>query len=471
MTTLFPVILCGGSGTRLWPLSRELHPKQFVDMGSGRTLFKDTLKRIPHLTGAGLPLIVCNDAHRFFVSTSLLECSTTGTIILEPAPRNTAPAIALAVFAAQEQAEDDPLLLVMPSDQMIQNANVFAQTVEKARLLAESGAIVTFGVTPDKPETGFGYIKQGTALSEDGYAVARFIEKPPLAQAEAMLAEGGYTWNSGIFMFRASVFLRELETFAPEMFRACKASWKKHTQEGAFYAPEADSFLGSPANSIDYSIMERTALAAVCPMSTGWNDLGSWEALYQVGEKDASENVSFGDILQKDVHNCYLHGTHRLIAAVGVSNLAVIETQDAVLVADRAQVQDVKAIVETLKANGRREYKHHPLVYRPWGCYESLALDTRFQVKRITVNPGAELSLQIHYHRAEHWVIVSGTAEVTNGGSVNLFTENQSTYIPVGTPHRLKNPGSIPLIIIEIQSGSYLGEDDIVRLQDTYGRK
>ena len=394
-----------------------------------------------------------------------------GHILLEPAPRNTAPAIALAAFAAQALTdEEDPLLLVLPSDHLLQDAKAFSDGVTKATPLAREGFIVTFGITPDAPKTGFGYIKQGDSLGGDVFKVARFVEKPDEVTASAMLVDGGYSWNSGMFLFKASVYLRELQNFAPEMYTQCHSAWAQHKKEGAFISPRKNVFIDSPSDSIDYAVMEHTKLAAVCPLATNWNDLGSWEAFYQVGGKDDDGNVCTGDIVQENAHNCYLHGTHRLIAAIDVHDLTVIETQDSILVAPRASVQSIKHIVARLKEAGRPEYKVHPFVYRPWGNYESLATGPRFQVKRITVNPGEQLSLQMHYHRAEHWVVVSGTAEITNGDDVRLYTENQSTYIPLGTVHRLKNPGNIPLVIIEIQSGSYLGEDDILRFEDVYGR-
>lgn len=468
---LYPVILCGGSGTRLWPLSRDMYPKQFVDLGNGRTLFGDTIRRASSLPELGEPLVVCNENHRFYVSAELLACSIQGHILLEPAPRNTAPAIALAAFAAQALTDgEDPLLLVLPSDHLLQDAKAFSDGVTKAVALAREGFIVTFGITPNSPKTGFGYIKQGDVLGIEGFKVARFVEKPDEATASAMLMDGGYSWNSGMFLFRASVYLRELQNFAPEIYTQCHKAWEQHQKEGAFISPGKDAFINSPADSIDYAVMEHTRLAAVCPLATNWNDLGSWEAFYQVGRKDDDGNVCTGDIVQENAHDCYLHGTHRLIAAIDVHDLAIIETQDSILVTPRASVQSVKHIVARLKEAGRPKHKLHPFVYRPWGSYESLATGPRFQVKRITVNPGAQLSLQMHYHRAEHWVVVSGTAEITNGDDVRLYTENQSTYIPLGTVHRLKNPGSIPLVIIEIQSGAYLGEDDIVRFEDAYGR-
>lgn len=508
MSGIVPVILCGGSGARLWPLSREAYPKQFVDMGGGKTLFRDTLLRVQRTPWCAEPLVVCNEAHRFYVTAELYTCGLSGKIFLEPAPRNTAPAIALAAFALR-QSDADPLMLVLPSDHVFDDEKAFFEGVECAVGLAEHGHIVAFGIAPTRPETGFGYIEQGEALGGDalrvldvatqkttdedrwarelrrkepavairkpckfggGYRVARFAEKPDVDSAVAMLAKGGHLWNSGMFLMRSSVYLAELRRFAPAIYAACHAAWNDHTDDNAFFRPDRVAFLSSPSDSIDYAVMERTDRAAVVPLALNWSDLGSWEAFYRVGPQDDSGNVCSGDVLTEGAANCYLNATHRLLAAVGVRDLIVVETQDSVMVAPRDQVQDVKKIVERLQNEQRPECKQHPLVHRPWGSYETLAAGGRFQVKRIIVRPGAELSLQMHHHRAEHWVVVSGTAEVTNGDEVELLTENQSTYIPVGTTHRLKNPGVIPLVLIEIQSGAYLGEDDIVRFSDEYGR-
>ena len=466
---LYPVILCGGSGTRLWPLSRAMYPKQFVDLGDGRTLFKDTLRRAAQVPNIAEMLIVCNETHRFYVSTSLLECSTQARVILEPEARNTAAAIALAAFSVFDR-DPDGILLVLPSDHLLQDEKSFVVAVQKAIFLAEKGHIVTFGITPTSPETGYGYIQLGKDLPHGGYAVERFIEKPDVAKATSMIKEGKYLWNSGMFLVTASTYLEELKIYAPEIYSRCKNAWDCKHQDGVFLRPGRNDFLASPSDSIDYAIMEHTVHAVVFPLSIKWNDLGSWEAFYQTGEKDSSGNVCNGDIVAKNVHNSYLHGTHRLVAVLNVDNIAVVETQDAVLISSKTSVQQVKDIVTCLKSMKRSEYKQNPMVYRPWGSYESLAFGPRFQVKRIIVNPNAKLSLQMHYHRAEHWVVVSGTAEITNGESVAILTENQSTYIPVGTIHRLKNPGKVPLVIIEIQSGAYLEEDDIVRFEDQYGR-
>lgn len=469
MPSIAPVILCGGSGTRLWPLSRQTYPKQFVDLGDGRTLFKNTLARARRISESTEPVIVCNEAHRFYVTAALRESGVRGAVLLEPTPRNTAPAIALAAFSLVEGGGDPPML-VLPSDHAIGDENAFAAGVGSAVSLAEQGNIVTFGITPAAPETGFGYIEQGAALGP-GFHVARFVEKPDAATARAMLAQGGFLWNSGMFLVRASVYLQELERYAPGIFAACRAAWQNRTMDGVFCRPDVAAFQGSPSDSIDYAVMERTERAAVVPLSTAWSDLGSWEAFYQAEPRDGSGNVCHGDILTRDAENCYFNARHRLLAAIGVRDLVVVETRDAVLVVPRERVQEVKAVVDRLQAAERAECRQHPLVHRPWGSYETLVRDNRFQVKRIIVNPGAGLSLQMHHHRAEHWVVVNGTAEVTNGDETRLYTENQSTYIPAGTRHRLKNPGIIPLVLIEIQSGSYLGEDDIVRFADMYGRE
>lgn len=472
MNAAYPVLLCGGSGTRLWPLSRKAYPKQFMDLGNGKTLFKDTLKRASMIAGLKHPLVICNETHRFYAQESLADCGIESRLLIEPAPRNTAPAVALGALAALELEGDSaepPLLLIMPADHAIGDNGIFAESVQAAIPLAAEGMIVTFGVEPDSPETGYGYIKSGESLAGEARAVERFVEKPSLESAAAMLAQGGFFWNSGIFLLRADIYLAELERYAPEIAAHTRASWEARTQKKNFVKP-GDAFLQNPAISLDYAVMERTRRAAVIPLKTRWRDLGVWESFYQVGEKDQDGNVSNGDILAKGASNCYLHSSGRLVAALDVENLAVVETKDAVLVAPRSSLQQVKSIVESLETADRPECHLHTRVFRPWGCYENLSSGDRFQVKRITVNPGASLSLQMHHHRAEHWVVVSGTAEITNGESVGLFVENQSTYIPAGTTHRLKNPGIIPLVLIEIQSGSYLGEDDIVRFEDFYGR-
>ena len=469
MLKIQPVILCGGSGTRLWPASRTRYPKQFMLLGNGSTLFKETLRRTEYLDQTRPPVIVSNDACRFFVSAALSEEGREGIVILEPQSRNTAPAIALAACAALEE-DDDGLLLVLPSDHKFEQPESFCRSVEKARQAAESGLLVTFGVQPSSPETGYGYIRRGEALSGDGvFRVAKFLEKPEKAKAEAFLAEGGYYWNSGIFFFRASVFMEELRKFAPDVWQAARSAWGERRTDLSFVRP-GQSFCQSPAISIDYAVMVRTGRAAVGLVECGWSDLGSWEAFYEIAQKDQFGNACEGDVITENARNCYLRSSGRLIAALDVHDLAVVETRDAILVTDRRRSQDVRHVVEKLKLEKRPESDIHLKVYRPWGSYETLVMSDRFQVKRIVVSPGEENSLQMHYHRAEHWIIVSGTAEVTIGGEVRLLTENESVYVPLGLQHRIKNPGTIPLVFIEVQSGAYLGEDDIVRLQDNYGR-
>ncbi|MBQ4492054.1 MAG: mannose-1-phosphate guanylyltransferase/mannose-6-phosphate isomerase [Deltaproteobacteria bacterium] len=465
MPCIIPVILCGGSGTRLWPLSRENYPKQFVDMGGGRTLFGDTLERALQVAGVADPVVVCNEAHRFYVAAELYKRGVKATVLLEPEGRNTAPALALAAFAALERNRE-ALLLALPSDHALGDVPVFLQGVEEASAIASQGYIVTFGIRPTGPETGFGYIEQG-----EGFHVARFVEKPDRKKAEAMLVSGGHYWNSGMFVMPAQLYMDELKTHAVSMFTQCARAWMGREADGAFIRPMKDDFLRCSSDSIDYAVMEHTSRAAVVPLDLAWSDLGSWEAFYEAGERDAQGNVARGDVLLEDAAGCYCNARSRLLACIGVRDMLVVETQDAVLVAPRKAAQRVKEVALRLRNEGRKEYREPPLVYRPWGSYEILVQGERFQVKRIVVHPGAQLSLQMHHHRAEHWVVVSGTAEVTKGEETRLYTENQSTYIPVGTKHMLKNPGLIPLVLIEIQSGAYLGEDDIVRFADMYGRK
>lgn len=474
MAILHPVILCGGSGTRLWPLSRELHPKQFIPL-DGDTLFGKTLERAAALPGAAEPLVVCNEEHRFFASGIVREKGLTARILLESMPRNTAPAIALAALAALEYAKEDaqnedPLLLVLPSDHSISPWEAFAAAVATAVKGAGDGYLVTLGVTPDKPETGYGYIKAGEPLAFGGNVVARFVEKPAPAAAEAMLADGGFSWNSGIFVFKASRFLEELGTYAPVMLEYIHKAWATKSRDGRFTRFAGDAFAAIPAESIDYAVMEKTNKAAVVALDARWNDLGSWSAFYDEAPHDDFGNAAIGDVVLRDVKECYVHSTHRLVAALDVEGIAVVETPDAVLVMDREKTQGVKELISGLKTAGRPECSTHLTVYRPWGHYQVLAAAERFQVKRIVVNPGGVLSSQYHHHRAEHWVVVRGTARVTNGETVTILGEDQSVYIPIGAVHRLENPGVLPLELIEVQSGSYLGEDDIVRLEDTYGR-
>jgi mannose-1-phosphate guanylyltransferase/mannose-6-phosphate isomerase len=464
-----PVILCGGSGTRLWPLSRTYHPKQFIELDEG-TLFGRTVQRAAGLPGAGKPIVVCNENHRFFAAGILQELGVAADILLEPQARNTAPAIALAAMAAREDGED-PLLLVLPSDHVIAPDAALAAAVGSAAAAAGNGALVTFGVTPTRPETGYGYIRQGAAAGPGVFRVDRFVEKPGREEAERLLGEGGYTWNSGMFLFRASSFLDELTRHAPAIHAACQKAWAVRSRDLDFVRIDRDSFGASPSDSIDYAVMERTTAACVVPLTADWNDLGSWKAFYDISARDDQGNARVGDVVALDSENCYLHATHRLLTTLGVKGLVVVETADAVLVADWSRTQEVKKLIEKLARAGRSEADTHVKVYRPWGTYESLSFGGRFQVKRIVVNPGKVLSLQFHHHRAEHWVVVRGTARITVGDEVRLISEDQSTYIPLGAVHRMENPGRIPLEIIEVQTGAYLGEDDIVRIEDSYGRQ
>ncbi|MDZ7749828.1 MAG: mannose-1-phosphate guanylyltransferase/mannose-6-phosphate isomerase [Halofilum sp. (in: g-proteobacteria)] len=469
--TLCPVLLAGGAGTRLWPLSRRAYPKQFVPLLAEGSLFEATVKRLDGFAHAD-PLVVCNEAHRFLVAEELRRAGAgQGTVLLEPDGRNTAPAIALAALEASANG-DDPVLLVLPADHVIPDGGAFARAVETAVAAAGDGALVTFGVEPRGPATGYGYIR--AAAGEGARAVEAFVEKPDRATAEGYLEQGGYYWNSGMFVFRASAYLAELERHAPELLGAVRAAHAGRHADLDFLRFDATAFRAAPSESIDYAVMEHTDRAMVVPLAADWNDVGSWQALWEAGlargEGDADDNVCHGDVVASEVRRCYLHASGRLVAAVGLEDCVVVETADAVLVAPRARSEEVKRLVERLEADGRTEKDEHRRVYRPWGSYEGLDRGERFQVKRIVVDPGGQLSLQMHHHRAEHWVVVRGTARVTCGDDVFLVSENQSTYIPLGTTHRLENPGHVPLELIEVQSGAYLGEDDIVRFEDQYGR-
>ncbi|WP_043320979.1 mannose-1-phosphate guanylyltransferase/mannose-6-phosphate isomerase [Microbulbifer sp. HZ11] len=466
---MIPVILCGGTGSRLWPLSREAYPKQFLSLIGSETLLQATALRLDGLAQVQAPILVCNEAHRFAAAEQLQEVGRGAqSILLEPCARNTAPAIALAALAAQEN-ERDPLLLVLPADHAVADKTAFQAAVAAATPLAESGRLVTFGIVPTCAETGYGYIRSGERL-EGGWGVAEFVEKPDLATAEKYLASGEYNWNSGMFLFRASRFLEELAQFQPEMLEICRAAFSRAVRDLDFTRVDAELFARCPSDSVDYAVMEKTESAAVVPMQAGWSDVGSWSALWELAQKDECDNLLQGDVLTEDASGCLVHGGDRLIGVLGVRDLVVVDTDDALMVADKSRVQDVKKLVEQLKRSERREAENHRKVFRPWGYYDSIDAGPRFQVKRIVVKPGCQLSLQMHHHRAEHWIVVRGTAKVTRGDDQLLLTENESTFIPLGVVHRLENPGAIPLELIEVQSGSYLGEDDIVRFEDQYGR-
>lgn len=468
---LHPVVLSGGSGTRLWPLSRQNQPKQFLALMGDRSLFQETVLRAAALPEAAAPVTVCSDEHRFMVGEQLQAVGVaSGGILLEPAPRSTAPAIALAAFHALT-GDADATLLVLPADHLIADEAAFRSAVGAARRLAADGWLVAFGITPDYPETGYGYIRSGEPLGADGFRIARFVEKPDLATAERYLAEGGYAWNSGMFLFRADAYLAELGRHAPAMREAAERAYRNARRDLDFTRIDAEAFAASPSDSIDYAVMEKTDRAAVVPVSCGWSDIGSWSSLWAVAERDASGNRSEGDVIAVDTRDSLIRASDgRLIATLGVEELVVVDTADATLVARKDRVQDVKKVVDLLKNAGRTEHLVHRKVYRPWGSYDSIAVGERFQVKRIVVKPGAALSLQRHRHRAEHWVVVSGVAEVTCDERVFELRENQSTYIPQGSLHRLRNRTDAPVELIEVQSGGYLGEDDIERLEDVYGR-
>lgn len=468
---LLPVIMSGGSGSRLWPLSRELMPKQFLKLCGDATMLQATLARLSGIA-AELPLVICNEEHRFIAAEQLRQLSLLNhNIILEPAGRNTAPAIALAALSARRNG-DDPLLLVLAADHVIQDVQAFQTAVQRATKLAEADQLVTFGIVATAPETGYGYIRRGavSTVSDAAYSVAEFVEKPNRAVAEQYLASGEYYWNSGMFLFKASVFLAELAKFRPDIMTACEQAMTQTEPDLDFIRVNKQAFAACPSESIDYAVMEKTDRAVVVPMDAGWSDVGSWSSLWEISHKDQAGNVQLGDVLQHGSSDNYIFAETGVVATVGLHNTVVIQTKDAVLVAAKDQVQDVKHIVQQLKQAGRSEHYIHREVYRPWGKYDSIDNGNRYQVKRITVKPGEKLSIQMHHHRAEHWIVVHGTAKVTIDQQQQLLTENQSVYIPIGAVHSLENPGKIPLELIEVQSGAYLGEDDIVRFSDLYGR-
>ena len=466
---LTPVLLSGGIGTRLWPVSRASHPKQLLALSGELTMLQETVRRISSLESAA-PIVVCNEEHRFMVAEQLRQLDLqSSALILEPQGRNTAPAVALAALQAVT-ADPDSILLVLPADHLITDVDAFIAAVQKALPLACEGRLMTFGVVPTAPETGYGYIKCGPDLAVDLYELERFVEKPDVAAAEGYLESGGYLWNSGMFLIHAQTYLDELGKRAPDILSCCEQAMRAATVDMHFVRPDAQFFAQCPSDSIDYAVMEKTDAGGVVALDCGWSDVGAWSALWEVAESDADGNVSRGDVIMDNCRGSYFRSESRLVAATGVENLIVVETADAILVADRDKVQDVKRIVTTLKQQQRAEATLHRRVYRPWGSYESLISSDRFQVKRIVVDPGQRLSLQMHHHRAEHWIVVKGTAEVTCEDKVFMLAEDESTYIPLGHKHRLANSGRIPLEIIEVQSGAYLGEDDIVRFEDVYGR-
>ena len=478
MIEVSPVILCGGSGTRLWPLSRTGFPKQFLCLTGHDSLFQQAATRLVQLGSADIsvaaPLLVTGEDHRFLAAEQLREAGIAlGHALLEPAGRNTAPALTLAALAAQSSGKD-PVLVVTPADQTVVNSSVFTHAMQQAIEEAALGTIVILGITPDRPETGYGYI-QVKGSAETALTVQRFVEKPDAATAQSYLDAGGYFWNAGMFVLKASVWLKALEQFRPDILQATRTAWDQRREDGHFVRPGEEAFKAIPSESIDYAVMEHAPAAGLpikmVPLDAGWSDLGAWDEVWSVLPKDTAGNAHVGDVLFTDSRNTLVHATSRLVSLVGVDDLIVIETPDAVLVVDRTRSQDVKHIVKALADRGREEQTLHRKVHRPWGWYDSIDQGGRFKVKRIQVKPGASLSLQKHHHRAEHWIVVKGTAEITNGAKVILLTENQSTYIPLGEVHRLANPGTILLEIIEVQSGSYLGEDDIVRFEDHYGRK
>jgi len=468
MTIIQPVILAGGTGTRLWPLSRELYPKQLLNLVGDHSLLQATFSRVLQLDGIAPPMLIVGEEHRFIAKAQVddLHCRQEVPILLEPMGRNTAPAIAAAAFYCQKNHAEPVILLVLPADHLVRKVEAFASAVAHAVALAESGRLVTFGMQPTSPETGYGYIRKG-----EGNDVKSFVEKPNLATAQGYLAAGDYFWNSGMFAFHSETLLKQMTEHCPAICAAMEQAVTKGVSDGIFFRLEAASMAACPSDSIDYALLEKSSQVAVVPADLGWSDIGSWQALWEVSDKDQNGNVASGDVILEDVENCLIRAEHGLVAAVGLQDTMVIETADAVLVAPMSRAQDVKKIVDRLKKDNRDHYKVHQTVFRPWGSYTVLEEQEKFKIKRITVLPSVKLSLQMHHHRSEHWVVVKGTARVTCGDKVFLVMENQSTYIPCGERHRLENPGVIPLELIEVQNGSYLGEDDIVRFDDDFGRK
>ncbi len=470
MTAVFPVILSGGAGTRLWPLSREMYPKQLLALTSRYTMLQDTALRLAGIAGARAPIVVCNEAHRFTVAEQLYALGLEpSAILLEPAGRNTAPAVALAALKAQE-LDADATMVVAPADHVIRDARAFQLAAEVAAELAQGGKLVTFGIVAHSPETGYGYIRRGAGQGP-AYPVAQFIEKPPLDVAQQFVASGDYFWNSGMFVFKASRYLRELAAFAPDILEAATAAYRAAKADLDFVRIDKAAFDACRSESIDYAVMEKTHDAVVLPLDAGWSDVGSWSSLFDALPSDEDGNVLQGDVLVHDTRDCFVHSTSRLVTAVGMDDHIIVETKDAVLVAPKERVQDVKELVAKLKKAGRSESAWHREVYRPWGSYDSIDDGDRFQVKRLSLKPGGILSLRMHHHRAEHWIVVQGTARVTCGEKTFLLSENESTYVPIGAAHRIENPGKVPLHIVEVRSGTYLGEDDIVRYEDAYGRE
>ena len=470
MSRIYPVLLSGGTGSRLWPVSRTQMPKQLMPLLSSSSLLQETAKRLDGLDEIAPPLVIANTDHRFLIAAQLQELGITPTaLVLEPVGRNTAAAAAVATKIVGD-LDPEGVLILLPADHHIPDAEGFRRAVQQGGDLAARGNIVTFGITPRSPETGYGYIKRGAALGDDAFAVAQFCEKPDLARAEEFLADGSYDWNSGIFMTRADTLTEEMAAHCPDILAQCTSAVAGSYRDLDFLRLDEPAFEACPSAPIDTAVMEHTSKAVVIPVDIGWSDVGSWSALWDLGEKDDAGNVISGDVVALDTEETYIRGNGRLVTTLGVKDLIVVDTGDAVLIADKSRVQDIREVVERLKQLGRTEHETHSRVHRPWGFYESIEASDRYQVKHLMVKPGASLSLQMHHHRAEHWVVVKGTARVVLGNKEMLISENESTYIPIGTPHRLENPGKVPLSIIEVQSGCYLGEDDIVRLDDIYGR-